>query len=195
MTIELAVHPVTAERLNDLAALFSSSKTTNGCYCTWNILPAKQCQTGWSGGNRLSFEELTKGEAEPVGLLAYQGDEPVGWIAVGPRARYERMLRTPTLAGHDPTEDRAVWFVTCFYVRRDARRSGVTRALLKAAVALARSHKAIAIEGYPLAGDARRSAAEAFVGVEPLFASCGFTAARRPSAARVIMRRDLGRKR
>jgi hypothetical protein len=29
------------------------------------------------------------------------------------------------------------------------------------------------------------------VGVEPLFAACGFEAVRRPSANRVIMRRDL----
>ncbi len=189
MTVD--VHPVTGKRLDDLATLFGANKTTSGCYCMWNILPAKQCQAGWSGGNRLAFEELAATEPEPVGLIAYRDGEPVGWIAVGPRARYDRMLRTPTLAGHDPVEDPVVWLVTCFFVRREARRTGVTRALLEAAVELAREHRAVAIEGYPLAGDSRHAAAEAFVGVEPLYAGTGFAVVDRPSAARVIMRLEL----
>jgi len=98
----------------------------------------------------------------------------------------------PVIVGNE-VEDSKVWLVPCFYVRRDARRSGVTRALLEGASALARKHGARAIEGFPLAGDRRRSTGEAFVGVEPLFASCGFVAVARPSASRVIMRRDLQR--
>jgi GNAT superfamily N-acetyltransferase len=85
--------------------------------------------------------------------------------------------------------------VTCFYVRRDARRSGVTRALLQGATALARQYGATAIEGWPLAGTGRRPAGEAYVGVEPLFASCGFETVRQPSAARVVMRLELGKSR
>lgn len=195
MSSDVIVHPVTTDRLADLAELFGTSKTTSGCYCMWNTLPAKQCQGGWSGANRRSFEEMAKTEAEPMGLLAYAAERPVGWISVGPRARFERMLRTPTLAGHDPAENESVWFVTCFFVRREARRTGVTRALLTAAVELAREHHATAIEGYPLAGERRRSSAEAFVGVEAMFASCGFEIIRQPTSARAIMRRELSRPR
>lgn len=64
-------------------------------------------------------------------------------------------------------------------------------ALLEGAVGLARAHGASAIDGFPLAGDGRRSGGDLQVGVEPLFAACGFEAVRRPSANRVIMRRDL----
>lgn len=195
MTSDLDVKAVTAERLDDLATLFATNKTTNGCFCMWTILPVKQCQAGLSGGNRLSFEDLARTQSQPMGLLAYRAGEPVGWVAVGPRSRYVRTLGTPTLAGHDPSEDDRVWLVTCFFVRRDARRTGVTRALLAAAIVLARRGGATAVEGYPLAGEGRRSAGDAFVGVEPLFESLGFTAVRRPSAARVIMRLDVGRAR
>ena len=51
---------------------------------------------------------------------------------------------------------------------------------------------ATAVEGFPLGGDKRRSTGEAFIGIEPLFAARGFTAARRPTPARVVMRLDLG---
>ncbi len=191
MSTDVKVAELRADRLADLATLFGTNKTTGGCYCMWNIVAAKACNAGWSGGNKLSFEALTAAESEPMGLLAYRADEPVGWIAVGPRSRYARMLGTPTLRAHDPAEDARVWFVTCFFVRRDARRIGITRTLLEAAVELARASGATAIEGYPLAGDARRSAGNAFVGVEPLFTSSGFTVVDRPAPARVIVRRNL----
>jgi GNAT superfamily N-acetyltransferase len=191
----IEIRPATPDRLADLAALFGASKTTSGCYCMWFILPAKQSQAGWVDGNRQAFEsmahELAGTASEPVGLLAYRGDEAVGWCAVGPRSRYQRALRSPILKARDADEDPLVWLVPCFFVRRDARKQGVTRSLLESAVEVARERGAVAVEGFPLAGDARRSAAEAFLGVEPLFASCGFQAVARPSPGRVVMRREL----
>jgi GNAT superfamily N-acetyltransferase len=191
MTSDLSVHPVTRDRLDDLTTLFGATKTTSGCFCMWNISPTKQCQAGWSGGNREAFTTLAATQPQPMGVLAYRGDEPVGWAAAGPRSRYARLLGTPLLAARDPSEDASTWIVTCFFVRRDARRAGVTRALLQAAVTLARQSRAMAIEAVPLAGDERHPAGEAFHGVEPLFAGCGFTVAARPSPTRVVMRLDL----
>lgn len=185
------VHPLTADRLADLDALFGTSKTTAGCQCMWFLVPSKQSHDGWGEANRAAFASLTRAEAAPTGLLAYRDGEPVGWVAAGPRSRYVRALRSPILKERDAAEDDAVWLVPCFFVRRDARRSGVTRALLDAAVGLARSHGARAVEGFPLAGDKRRSTMEAFLGVEPVFESCGFTAVARPSPNRVVMRRAL----
>jgi GNAT superfamily N-acetyltransferase len=187
----LRIEPVIPHRLDDLDALFTTNQTTAGCYCMWFLGSVKECHASWGGANRERFGEFVRGANEPAGLLAYRDDEPVGWCAVGPRTRYSRMLRAPMLKHRDPAEDADVWLLTCFFVRRGARRSGVTRALVEAAVALASSHGATAIEGFPLAGDRRRGAGEAFVGVEPLFASCGFTPVAHPTAARVIMRREL----
>src|SRR5689334_21078354 len=71
----------------------------------------------------------------PIGLLAVaDSGEAVGWVAVAPRASYSRLGRSKITA---PVSDdiSGVWSVTCFYVRRDARRQGVTSLLLDAAVA------------------------------------------------------------
>ena len=190
----LRIEPVVPDRLDDLDSLFATNKTTAGCYCMWFLGSVKACHAGWGAGNRDRFGEVVRGADEPAGLLAYRDEDPIGWCAVGPRMRYARMLRAPMLKHRDPTEDADVWLVTCFFVRRDARRSGVTTALLEGATTLAREHGARAIEGFPLAGDRRRSASEAFVGVEPLFAACGFTPVAHPTAARVIMRRELRRR-
>jgi GNAT superfamily N-acetyltransferase len=177
--------------LGDLGRLFGQNKTTDGCWCLWFIIRVKECHAGWGRVNKDRFARLSEESTTPMGVLAYRDGEPVGWCAAGPRSRYARALGTPTLAGHEAAEDDRVWLVPCFFVRRDARHSGVTHALLTHAVRLAADHGAMAVEGFPLAGDRRRSASDAYVGVEPLFAACGFTPVRRPSAHRVIMRRDV----
>jgi GNAT superfamily N-acetyltransferase len=92
----------------------------------------------------------------------------------------------------DVDEDDSFWLVPCFFVRRSARGHGITRVLLSAAVELAAAHGAAGIEGFPRSGHAQVDAASAYLGTEPLFESCGFAAARRPSDKRVMMRLTFG---
>ncbi len=188
----ISVRPVTTEGLPDLAALFGTNGTTRGCYCTWFLLPRKECHAGWGGGNQTAFERMTSADTFPMGVLAYVDGEPVGWCAAGPRARFARALRSPVLRQHDPAEDDDVWLVPCFFVRVGYRRQGVMREMHTQAVDLAATHGASAVEGFPLAGETRRATGDAFVGVEPLFAACGFTVVDRPTPNRAVMRRDLG---
>lgn len=156
----------------------------------WFLIPVAEYHAGGQATNRRLFRQRVESSDVPVGLLAYRQGEAVGWCATGPRSRFVRALRVPSFKGRDSSEDDDVWFVPCFYVRRDVRRAGVSRALLDGAVTLAHKHGAVAIEGFPFARGAKLSK-ESMVGVEALFASCGFDITRRPSSTRVVMRRDL----
>jgi GNAT superfamily N-acetyltransferase len=156
----------------------------------WFLLSSSEVQSGWGDGNRDRFLELAAAAGPSLGVLAYDGDRPIGWCAAGPRSRYTRAIRSPIMAGRDPAEDDQVWLVPCFFTRVGHRRQGVTSELLAAAVELARSHGAAAIEGFPLAGDGPHKA-DRYLGTEPLFAGHGFTPVARPSPRRVVMRRDL----
>jgi len=185
------IAPLTPETLPDLAELFGVSATTRGCYCMWFVQSAAASEAGWSGGNRVAFEAMACESELPMGLLAYRDGEPVGWVAVGPRQRYGRALRSKVLAGRDAGEDDGVWLVTCLFIRRDARRAGLSKELITAAVDLARSHAATAVEGFPLNAAKPRSSGDAFVGVEGMFADCGFHVVSHPTPARVLMRHPL----
>ena len=187
----LSIKPVTSGLIDDVAQLFGADKVTNRCWCMWWIVPVKEFHTAGADGNRTHFCELAATSEHPMGLLAYQDDKPVGWCAVGPRSRYVRALKTPTYRGGDADEDADIWLVPCFFVRKDARGSGVSRALLEAAVELARENGATAIEGFPYSGTKRRSGGKTHVGFESLFASCDFEVIRTPSSSRVVMRRAL----
>jgi len=187
----MEIRPLSADRLGDLGDLFGTNAVTAGCYCMWFLVPVKECHAGWGEPNRRAFESFAAGADPPAGLLAYRDGEPVGWCALGPRSRYARMLRSRLLAGREPAEDDGVWLVPCLFVRRTARRQGITVALLQAAVGLARAAGITAVEGLPYADGARRSPGDAFVGVAAMFRASGFTEVRPVSKVRVLMRHDL----
>ena len=190
---DVRVRPVIAERLDDVADLFGSNGTTRGCWCMYFIATRAEYSAGWKGrGNRTSFETLARASDTPIGLLAYRDGTPIGWCAVGPRSRYERTLgpRVRILAGRDRAEDDTVWLVPCFFVRVGERGHGVTRALLDAAVELASSHGAPAIEGFPRSAGQPPSPDD-YLGREETFAESGFSCIARPTPRRAVMRRDL----
>lgn len=193
-TVPAAVQtrPVGPAELADLSDLFGSARNTRHCWCMAFCSTRTQLALGWfGGGNRRRFAALAA-DQEPLGVLATVDDEPVGWAACGPRSRY--------LTATDPTnpltavmrrgEDDRAWLAPCLFVRPGRRGNGITYALLRAAVALAVDHHAVAIEGWPVAGPDHRPG-EDFVGREKVFADLGFRVLDRPSPTRVIMRRDL----
>ena len=121
------------------------------------------------------------------GVLAYEGGSPVGWVAVAPRRAYPRLLRSTTL--HlAPDDEPGVWSVTCFYIHRRHRRSGVAAALLAAAVDYAAG---TVVEGYPVdTGGDKRPSGDLFTGTVPLFTRAVFHVHDRPAGGRrVVMRR------
>lgn len=196
MLLRMEVHPLTPERLEDLADLFLTGSATRGCWCMWFLSTSKAVQDGWNNGaNRAAFEELAKTADPPLGLLAYEGTKAIGWLATGPRSRYPRATgpRAAIMKHRDPAEDDDVWLLPCFFVRVGHRRKGVTAALVAAAVELGAKHGAIALEGFPIADDYPKSQDD-YVGKQRRFAECGFACVAKPSPRRVVMRRSLSTK-
>ena len=132
-------------------------------------------------------------EEGPPGVLAYAGDEVVGWAAVAPRAEtsFARNRKIPLL------DDVAVWSVWCIRVRPGHRGAGISHHLLRGAVEFARGRGAPAIEGYPVDNRGERvDLTMAYVGTRRLFERAGFTKAADTDSVlngfpRVLMRLDL----
>jgi GNAT superfamily N-acetyltransferase len=115
------------------------------------------------------------------GLLAFEGEEPVGWIAVAPRGELARIEASPATPRVDELD---VWVIPCITGRKGARGRGIAVALIRAAVAYAGEHGAPAVEAYPRAGAARVGEDNAYFGTEPLFRRAGFRVVRQPAQAR-----------
>jgi GNAT superfamily N-acetyltransferase len=157
-------------------------------------LTRSQFAAGWlTGGNQRQFSAMAATSSTPMGILASRAGEPVGWCACGPRSRYVAATnpRNKIMQNRARDENEIVWLLPCLFVRADRRSQGVTHALIRAAVELARSEGASAIEAWPLAESERRSG-DAFLGREQVFNELGFHSVERPSPVRVIMRLELG---
>ncbi len=73
-----------------------------------------------------------------LGLIAYAGEKPVGWVAVAPRVEYPHLNQTRDTA---PLGDiTRIWVVPCFFVVEANRGQGVATILLNAAVEFAKEH-------------------------------------------------------
>jgi GNAT superfamily N-acetyltransferase len=186
----MEIRPVDSTSVGDLGRLFGTDRSAAGCWCMWFIIRVKDYHAAGGSGNEASFRRLLGASEHPMGLVGYQGGEPVGWCAVGPRSRYARAIKTPTYGGRDPLEDDSIWLIPCLFVRKDRRQSGLAEPLVNAAVGLAGESGAVAVEAFPLSGTGRRHT-DTQVGFETVFLRCGFVPIGRPSSSRVMMRLEL----
>ena len=180
---DLEFYPLAPGRWPDLVALFEHHGNPGYCWCmTWRLTAAAY-QRLTSAGRREALKALVA-LGTPIGILAYQAGEPIGWCSIAPRATCQRLEESTVLRRLD---DMPVWSVVCFFVKREQRGQGVSLALLKAAVAYARSQGAQVIEGYPVEPDQSYR----FMGAPSIFEQAGFHVAavvRGRRGARSIMR-------
>jgi GNAT superfamily N-acetyltransferase len=139
-------------------------------------------------GNRRALRALVE-RGDPVGLLACAGEQPVAWVSVAPREQFVYLRRTRTLQRPD---DKPVWSVTCFFIRKDYRQQGLSAKLLGAAAAWVRSQGGTMLEGYPIvARSPQVPAVFAWTGLPSAFGQAGFRECGAASRSRVLMRRAL----
>lgn len=185
---DLTFKPVTPATWPDFEVLFGENGAMAGCWCMWWRVKRKDWEANAYDGNRAAMKALVDGGTVP-GLLAFDGDRAVGWVSVAPREDFGVLQRSPVLK---PVDEQPVWSIVCFYVDKEYRDRGVTRALLDAAVDYARAQGATLIEGYPLdpqGGDT--SNVSAFTGFLSTFQEAGFAEVERRSERKPIVRKSL----
>jgi pimeloyl-ACP methyl ester carboxylesterase/GNAT superfamily N-acetyltransferase len=200
MSDEIRVVPANAAPWDDLARVFGSRGAASACFCQRSKLHPGEAFSKFPAAERAQRlrEQTNAGRqaaAHTTGLVAYLGDEPVGWCAVEPRTDLlglRRVYRVPWEGRDEDRDDPTVWSVTCVLVRSGYRGRGIAYALARAAVEHARTRGARAVEAYPM----RREIGEVtwdeiHVGAESVFAAAGMAEVTRPGKRRVVMRADF----
>lgn len=191
ITVEL----LTEDRWKDFESLFCSAAIPSRCWCMWWRTTQKDAVEKRGEGNKRRLHAKVKA-GEPVGMLAYQDGEAVGWCSVGPQESFSRIGRSPALTAVAGQESPAgTWSTVCFFVHRKHRKKRVAHALLQAAIAFATEHGATAFEGYPVKPrDGRLDNNSAFPGTKSMYDEAGFSdvASKAPDRSiQMIMRRSL----
>ena len=176
----LVFRPLTSRLMDALGTVLRGSWGT-GCWCMYPRLTDAQMRElpGPGAANQRRRDAMTTlaCRRRAPGLLAFEGDEPVGWIAIAPRSE---LTRIETSRATPRVDDGDVWVIPCVTVRKTARGRGIALALIRAAVVYATEQGAPAVEAYPRAGATRTGDDNAYFGTEPLFRRAGFQVVRKP---------------
>ncbi|WP_313814570.1 GNAT family N-acetyltransferase [Glutamicibacter sp.] len=164
--MEIRVLPARNEHWQDMLTVFGTSGDPSWCKCQYFI------DQQWNQGGRAN-EAALKGQVcstgIPAGLIAYVADQPAGWLQVGPAQRYPRFKPR----GHQSAAD--VWVATCFVVREEFRRRGISKALLEAAIEHAKENGAHILRARPTdVSITSKDSAGLFTGVLSSFLDQGF---------------------
>lgn len=184
--------PLTADSWADLERLFGlpGGSIVRGCWCMYYRRTGRRegfTTAEWKEQNKQALRDLADRDLAP-GLVGYLGDDPIGWISLGPREDYLRLRRSSVMK---PVDDTVVWSVVCSYVAKPYRSQGLQHHLLAAAIAFARDNGARVLEAYPVDKEERSHDDFMFFGSRGLYERAGFQEVVRRSATRLVMRLDL----
>jgi GNAT superfamily N-acetyltransferase len=193
---QLTILPANEASWDDLVAIFGTTGYPGRCQCQEFKVAGCSWRDSTQEQRAAMLREQTgcgnPGAGATSGLVAYLDDEPVGWVAVEPRAAYPKLRtsRVAWLGRNEDKDDDRIWAVTCFVVRKGYRKRGITYALAAAAAGFARDRGARALEGYAMAVPPGKEITwgEMHVGSRQVFADAGFTEVSHPSPRRVVMR-------
>jgi GNAT superfamily N-acetyltransferase len=190
---DLAIHPLTADRWDDFEALFATDSMCRNCWCVHTRPPAAvRRELGVEG--RKAYMRALVSKGPPPGVLAYHGDEPVGWLAIASRNAtpdWNQGNKASAAERPEHADDPDVWAATCFFVRKDTRGLGLAEAMLQAGLERAREAGARIVEAAPMDHETKRSTAGLCVGPKRVFDRAGFRTVLERKPGRPLMRLDL----
>lgn len=146
----IAVHPVTADRVNDWLTFFdrdgfAGNPDWASCYCLEPNVPATPDlpERAWRDARATTARRLCDGMTS--GYLAYVDRHVAGWVNASFRSHLGLFRRVDP----DGPASQSVIGVSCFVVAPPFRRHGVASTLLDRVIADAASRGASWVEAYP----------------------------------------------
>ena len=142
--------------------------------------------------NRRDKAKLVR-EGRSHAILVYQGETPIGWCQYGPREELPRIDagRNYRKVG-PPVEPGRLWRITCFFVDRAYRGSGVAKFALKAALESIKRQGGDIVEAYPVVSKKMAAVPEfRWFGTPGMFRKEGFRIVAPLGTSGVLMRKTI----
>lgn len=131
------------------------------------------------------MKKIAAGRNVP-GLLFYNGKDVIGWCSIAPRENFPALENSRILKRVD---DKKVWSLNCFFIKKGFRRKGISSTMLKDVIEYVKKKKGKIIEGYPVEPKKENyPSVFAWTGYASSFRNAGFEEVIRRSPTRPIMR-------
>jgi GNAT superfamily N-acetyltransferase len=192
---KLSFKELNASTWKDYELLMGEKGGCGGCWCMLFRLPYKQFQENKPDGNKAMMKQLA-GESNQLGLIAFRNNEPAGWIAFAPREDYIKLDNSRSFKRID---DKPVWSITCFFIKKEYRNQGLSRQLIKGAIDFAKNlpagkagKKIKILEAYPaIPYNKKVPPPFLWVGILSAFTDNGFKVVQQKSKSRAMVRLQL----
>jgi GNAT superfamily N-acetyltransferase len=186
ITEELTFEPLTNKNWNKFVQLFGERGACGNCWCMYFRLPKNEFVEGkQDDGNKERMHEMVRDNV-PTGILGLYEGQAIAWCAFAPREDY---LKLENSRVHKRIDSEPVWSVTCFFIDKNFRRLGVSAALLKGVIEIARKKKIKIIEAYPtIPTKEPLPDSFAWIGLYKSFERAGFKIVDRTSKSRPMVR-------
>ncbi|MGO4293257.1 GNAT family N-acetyltransferase [Chitinophaga sp. RAB17] len=172
---KISLKPVDTKNWKDFDTLFQGKGGPKYCWCMVWRATKEELKHNNPESKRGFMKDRVKQEI-PIGLLAYQQEEPVAWCSIAPRETYQR------LGGDDTLEK--VWSLACFFIKKDYRSQGLVEKLIAGAKKYAKKNGGKYLEAYPVETD---SPSYKFMGFVPSFEKAGFSFVKKAGTRRHVM--------
>ncbi len=160
-----------------------------GCWCLAFHLKRSQ-EKQWAGKHKALKEKLVRANQSHA-VLVYDGADVVGWCQFGPPVELPGRMSGYGKLDVAPPD----WRITCFFVDRDHRKEGVSKAALQGALHIIASKGGGTVDGYPI--DTRGkpySSSFLWGGTHSMFTEFGFRPLGALGSSKWVMRKVvLGR--
>jgi acetyltransferase (GNAT) family protein len=157
-----------------------------GCWCVAYHLKRSE-EKEWSGKHRNLKEKLVR-EHRTHNALVYSGADVVGWCQFGPPSELPARMSGFNRLG----EAQPDWRITCFFVDREHRKEGVSKAALEGALRMIATKGGGTVDGYPI--DTRGkpySSSFLWGGTESMFTEFGFLKLGALGSSKWVMRKKI----
>ena len=151
-------------------------------------LPTKEFEANKFDGNKMLMKQLVD-EGKPIGLIAMQDNQTAGWIAFAPREDYIKIENSRAFKRIDK---KPVWSITCFFIKKEYRRNGFSKLLIKGVIDYAKNHRIKILEAYPSIPYSKKvSPPFLWTGILSAFIENGFTIVKQNGKSRAMVRLEL----
>ena len=158
-----------------------------GCWCVEFHLARGEAKDMARGSRRDLKERLVQANRSHAALVYEEGDV-VGWCQFGPPSELPARMGGFARLGATPPD----WRITCFFVDRDHRKQGVSKAALKGALDLIGAAGGGTVDGYPTSTRGKPySSSFLWAGTASLFTDAGFEELGALGTTKLVMRKTV----
>ena len=187
---EFAVNALDEETWEAFAALVEKHNGVwGGCWCTWFHAERYDKEAAAAEGAKAMKLRLVR-EGRAHAALVFDADAAIGWCQYGtveelPRIYHRKEWESGLVSAPD-------YRITCFFVDRDYRRSGVAAVALRGAMDLVAAAGGGVVESYPAdTTDVKANASLLYSATRSMFEDAGFVYERPKGKNHCVMRTTI----